>query len=177
MIVPCPSASWVTHSRRSLSVSASATKARNGGRPTGCLLTAVLSIGAGASRTLLIIWLLPRRSFRLHRFPLGAANHLDRRLLDRDHLLRHRAAERRRDVARPGRLDAGRRTGAGGRGGENAVRATDAAQGQRQLAELGGDVDLLGLLGRYLEGYGAAETARRRLCVLRVDRQHAEVLD
>src|SRR5437868_8054126 len=116
MIVPCPSASWVTHSRRSLSVSASATKARNAGRPTGSLLTAVLSIGAGASRTLLMTWLLPRpanrgwgvyprrRSFRFHRFPLGAANHLDWRLLDRDRPLRHRAAERRRDVACPGRL-------------------------------------------------------------------------
>src|SRR5437764_12873183 len=91
MIVPCPSASWVTHSRRSLSVSASAMKARNAGRPTGNLLTAILSIGAGASSTLLMTWLLPssdeaergaeleyplRRSFRFHRFPLGAAYHL-----------------------------------------------------------------------------------------------------
>ena len=63
----------------------------------------------------------------------------------------HRAAQCRRHVTRPGGLDAGRLAGPGGRGCGDAVRAADAAQGQRQFAELGGDVDLLGLIGHHLE--------------------------
>ena len=84
-------------------------------------------------------------------------------------------AQSRRDVAGPDRrLRVGpplRRDG-----GERAGRA----QGQRQFAEFGRDIDLLRLFRGHLQRHGAAELVPRdhvRLRLLLVDRQHAQILD
>jgi hypothetical protein len=107
-------------------------------------------------------------------------NHFYGRWLGGDHLVRGRgSAKGWRNVASPNRSDDPCCRQSGRRGPSDRVGCSDAPQGQRQLAQFGGDVDSFSLFRRHFQCYSSAETIAgcggfRVGCI---DCQHTQVLN